>query len=321
MVNEHFLPAIEPFDQGTLGVSELHTIYYEQVGRPDGDPVVFLHGGPGAGCLASDRQFFDANHFRVVLFDQRGCGRSTPLGEIRENTIDDIVADIEALRAHLGIDTWHVFGGSWGSTLALYYAQQKPASCKSLVLRGTWLLREEELDWWLYRIRFVQPEIWRPFAEHLPEAERDDLLEGYWRRLAGDDRDAALAAARAWSIYEGSCCTLLPNEEFASHFAEDEMAWNLARLEAHYFRSCRFEPDDLLLRRADRVRHIPGFLVHGRYDIVCPVKSADDLRRVWPELSCVIVPDAGHSSYEPGITKELVAAMGRIRDAGSPVLP
>ncbi len=317
MVNEHFLPAIEPFEHGTLAVDDLHTIYWEEVGKPGGEPIVFLHGGPGAGCLETDRQFFDPEFFRVVLFDQRGCGRSKPLGCIEANTIDHLVADIEALREARGIESWHVFGGSWGSTLALYYAQEHPDRCRSLVLRGMWTLRREELDWWLYKMRFIQPELWRPFAELIPEEERGDLLEAYWKRLTGDDREVALAAAKAWSIYEGSCCTLMPNDEFASHFAEPEMAWNLARLEAHYFRA-PFEPDDLLFRRVDRVRHIPAFLVHGRYDIVCPIKTADDLRQVWPELSFVAVPDAGHSSYEPGITKELVAALGRIRDQGRP---
>lgn len=320
MANEHFFAEIEPFAQGELEVSSRHRIYWEQCGNPEGEPILFLHGGPGAGCTSFDRRFFHPEHFRAVLFDQRGSGRSTPRGEVEENCIDDLVADIEQLREELEIQTWHVFGGSWGSTLALYYAQQQPDRCRSLVLRGIWLLRDEELDWWLYRMRFIQPEIWRPFAEHLPEEERGDLLEGYWRRLSHQDRATAMAAAKAWSIYEGSCCTLLPNEEFTSHFADEGTAWSVARLEAHYFRNARLEPDDLLLQRVDRIRQIPSMIVHGRYDIVCPVKNAVDLRRAWPEASCVIVPDAGHSSHEPGITRELIAATERIRKTGSPAL-
>ncbi len=320
MVNEHFFPPIEPFATGELTVDSTHTLYWEQCGTQGGEPVLFIHGGPGAGCSAFDRRFFDPSRFRAILFDQRGCGRSTPLGELRDNNIDHLVADIEKLRESLDIDTWHVFGGSWGSTLSLYYAQEHPQRCRSLVLRGIWLLRDEEIDWWLYKMGWIQPELWRRFAEHLPENERDDLLEGYWKRLTGEDRPAALAAAVEWSIYEGSCCTLLPNEEFSSAFGEQEMAWNLARLEAHYFRNCRFQPDRLLLDRVERIRNIPAFAVHGRYDIVCPVKSALDLKAVWPEASYVIVPDAGHSSHEPGITRELVAAMGRIASHGSPVL-
>lgn len=320
MVNEHFFPPIEPFQTGELRVDDLHRIYWEQCGMPDGEPVLFVHGGPGAGCSLVDRQFFDPGHFRAVLFDQRGAGRSKPAGELQANTPADLVADIEALRESLGIESWHVFGGSWGSTLSLYYAQEHPRRCRSLVLRGIWLLRDEEIDWWLYRIRWIQPELWDRFAGHLPDRERGDLLEGYWRLLNGEDRAAALAAARQWSIYEGSCCTLQPNPEFSSAFGEEEMAWNLARLEAHYFRNVRFEPHTLLLDRAERIRDIPGFVVHGRYDIVCPVKNAEDLRRAWPEASYVIVPDAGHSSHEPGITRELVAALGRIARSGSPAL-
>jgi proline iminopeptidase len=318
MPNEHFYPDVEPFATGTLAVGGPHEIYWEQCGVADGIPILFVHGGPGAGCSLVDRRFFDPARFRVVLFDQRGCGRSRPAGELRDNTPDHLVADIERLRGELRIDTWHVFGGSWGSTLALHYAERHPDRVRSLVLRGIWLLRDAEIHWWLYDMAWLQPERWRHFAEHLPEEERGDLLQGYWRRLTGDDHEAALAAARVWSVYEGSSCTLLPNEEFAGMFAEDAMAWSRARLEAHYFRNVRFVPDTLLLDRVDRIRHIPAFAVHGRYDIVCPVKSLDDLRRAWPELDCEIVPDAGHSSHEPGITRQLVAATRRIAETGTP---
>ncbi len=319
MVNQHFYPEIEPYAHGELPVGGDHVLYYEQCGNPDGMPIVFLHGGPGAGCTPVDRRFFDPEAFRIVLFDQRGCGRSKPLGSLHDNDIDALVADIELLRTTLGIDRWHVFGGSWGSTLALYYAQEHTPSVLSLVLRGIWLLRAAEIHWWLYEMGWLQPELWRAFAGHVPPGERDDLLEAYWRRLNGEDESEARAAARAWSIYEGSCCTLLPNEEFAAAFADSDFAFALARLEAHYFRNQRFVPDDALLRRATRLRDVPAFAVHGRYDIVCPVRNLLDLQAVWPELSAHIVADAGHSSHEPGITEELVAATRRLAATGTPV--
>lgn len=320
MSNEFFYAEIEPFETGTLQVDDIHKVYWEQCGNPEGVPILFLHGGPGAACALVDRRFFDPEYFRIVLFDQRGCGRSTPLGELQNNGIDDLVSDIELIRQKLKIDRWHVFGGSWGSTLSLYYSQQHPECCLSLTLRGIWLLRDEEIDWWLYGIRNIQPELWETFAGFLPEVERNDLLEGYWKRLSGDDPGVAMAAAKSWSLYEGASCTLLPNPDFMSHFENPEIAWSLSRLEAHYFRNVRFEPHDLLLRRVDVIRKIPAFIVHGRYDIVCPVKNALDLHDVWPESSLLIIPDAGHSSHEPGITEALVAATGRIRDNGSPVL-
>lgn len=320
MANAHFHPPIEPYASGALAVDAPHVLYWEQCGNPAGVPILFVHGGPGAGSTATDRRFFDPAHFRVVLFDQRGCGRSRPLGELSDNTTAHLIGDIERLRAHLGIDRWHVFGGSWGSTLALAYAEEHPERCRSLTLRGIWLLRQEELDWWLYGLRLIQPERWQAFAEGVPEAVRGDLLEGYWRLFHSDDREVALAAAKRWAVYEGASCTLLPNPEFLAHFEDPDVAWAVARLEAHYMRNVRFDPDDRLLRRVDRIRSIPGFIVHGRYDIVCPIKSAVDLHRAWPEASLVVVDDAGHSSHEPGITKQLVAATARIRDHGSPVL-
>ncbi len=318
MANQHFLPPREPYATGKLAVDDIHTLYYEQCGNPDGIPILFIHGGPGAGCSTMDRCFFDESKFRAILFDQRGCGRSEPVGELRENTVDHLVRDIEQLRAELGIEKWHIFGGSWGSTLSIYYAQEHPDRILSMTLRGIWLLRRSELDWWLYKIGWIQPELWREFAEFIPATERDDLLEAYWKRLTGDDRELAMQAARHWSIYEGSCCTLLPNEEFSAEFAKDALAWNLARLEAQYFKA-GIQPDNRLLDRVDRLRDIPAFAVHGRYDIVCPLKSLDDLRHAWPELDWEIVPDAGHSSHETGITKELVAATNRIAATGSPI--
>lgn len=319
MANEHFFPAIEPYESGTLKVDDVHELYWEQCGNPDGDPILFLHGGPGAGCSEYDRCFFDPEHFRIVLFDQRGSGRSRPVGDLTDNTMAFTARDIEQLRQMLGIDRWHVFGGSYGSTISLYYAQEFPERCKSLVLRGIWLLREEEIDWWIYRIRMIQPELWSEFSGFIPKQERGDLLEAYWTRLTGEDRELALEAARRWAIYETACCTLLPNPEFTSHFSDPDTAWAVARLEAHYFRNVRPDPDSLLLDRIDRIRDIPAFAVHGRYDIVCAVKNLIDLEGAWPELTTVISPDSGHSSHEPGITRELVAATNRIVRTGSPV--
>lgn len=319
MANPHFHPEIEPYASGTLNVDAPHALHWEECGNPDGIPIVFIHGGPGAGCTPFDRRFFDPTRFRVVLMDQRGAGRSAPYGALEGNDPDALAEDFERLRAERGIERWHVFGGSWGSTLALHYAEMFPERVLSLVLRGIWLMRDEEIRWWLYELGQIQPELWRDFVEQVPEEERGDLLEAYWRILTGDDHERALAAARAWSTYEGLSCTLLPNPEFADKFGDPELAWSLARLEAHYFRNARFQPDTQLLDRVDRIRHIPAFAVHGRYDLVCPVKSYVDLRRAWPELDGVIVPDAGHSSHEPGITRELVAATARIAQTGSPV--
>ncbi|MBI1731457.1 MAG: prolyl aminopeptidase [Gammaproteobacteria bacterium] len=319
MANAFFFPPAMPIASGMLKVGGMHEIYWEECGRPDGIPILFVHGGPGAGCSEFDRRFFDPARFRVILVDQRGSGRSRPLGELTENTIDALVADFEGVRELRGIERWHVFGGSWGSTLSLYYAQQHPERVLSLVLRGIWLLRDHEIQWWLYELGWLQPELWQRFVAELPESERGDLLEGYWRRLTGPDHGLALSAARAWSIYEGSSCTLLPNAEFAGMFAKDDLAWSLARIEAHYMRNQRFRPDTLLLDRVANIRHIPAFAVHGRYDIVCPVKSLTDLAAAWPELDREIVADAGHSSHEPGITRELVAATNRIAATGSPV--
>jgi len=318
MANEHFFPPIEPFATGTLKVSAPHELYWEQCGNPEGDPILFLHGGPGAGCSETDRRFFDPEHFRIVLLDQRGSGRSVPVGDITDNTMAHTAQDIEQLREQLGIKQWHVFGGSYGSTMALYYAQEFPERCKSLVLRGIWLLREEEIDWWLYGIRMIQPELWREFAGFIPEEEQGDLLEAYWRRLTGTDRELALQAARHWAMYEISCCTLLPNPEFASHFDDPDTAWAVARLEAHYFKNVKPDPDSMLLDRVERIRHIPAFAVHGRYDIVCAIKNLIDLADKWPELNTAISPDSGHSSHEPGITEELIAATNRIVRTGDP---
>ena len=301
-------PPIEPFASGMLDVERPHRIYYEQSGNPQGVPVVFLHGGPGAGSSAVHRQFFDPSFYRIVVLDQRGAGRSTPLGSLENNTTPALIEDLERLRRHLGIERWLVFGGSWGSTLGIAYAEHHAERCLGLVLRGIFLCRPSEIDWFLYGLRAIFPEAWRTFAHYIPEAERGDLLHAYHRRLTDPDPAIHMPAARSWSVYEGSCSTLLPNPALVADFASDRVALGLARIEAHYFANNIFLPDDSLLANARRLKPIPGIIVQGRYDIVCPTVSADDLHAAWPEAEYVIVPDAGHSAFEPGIRSRLVAA-------------
>jgi proline iminopeptidase len=306
-------PPIEPYAAGMLDLDGRHTMYWEQSGNPKGTPVVFLHGGPGAGSTPAHRRFFDPHHYRIIIFDQRGAGRSRPHGDVADNTTPHLIEDIERLRRHLSIDSWLVFGGSWGSTLALAYAETHAARCRALVLRGIFLCRKVEIDWFLYGLRHVFPEAWRAFSGFLPESERDDILEAYFRRLSHPDPAIHMPAARAWSTYEGACSTLLPSPETVSAFAEDRMALGLARIEAHYFRHNSFLDDDQLLRGARRLAGIPATIVQGRYDMVCPIVSADDLVRAWPEATYLVVPDAGHSAMEPGIRAALVAAMERYK--------
>jgi proline iminopeptidase len=259
------------------------------------------------------RRFFDPAFWRIVIYDQRGGGRSTPLGETQDNTPAHLVADIEALRRELGIEGWLVFGGSWGSTLALLYAAAHPESCRGLVLRGIFLARRSEIDWFLYGISTVFPEAWRAFAGFLPAVERGDLLAAYYRRLIDPDPRVHMPAARAWSLFEGACSTLLPNPETIAAFGEDRLALGLARIEAHFFSHHLFSDDDDLIRRVGRIRHLPAIIVQGRYDMVCPIRSADELARAWPEAEYIIVPDAGHSAMEPGIREQLVLATERMK--------
>jgi proline iminopeptidase len=313
MSRRELFPPIEPYATGLLPLDRRHTMYWEQCGNPGGQPVVFLHGGPGAGATPTHRRFFDPGSYRIVVFDQRGAGRSTPLGELYENTTDRLVADMELLRGQLGIDRWVVFGGSWGSTLALAYAQAHPDRVRALILRGIFLCRKSEVDWFLYGARSVFPEPWRAFAGHIPEAERNDLLEAYYRRLTNADPAIHIPAARAWSIYEGACSTLLPNPDTVAAFGEDRMALGLSRIEAHFFKYEVRTPADDLVRGIDRIRHIPATIVQGRYDMVCPIISADELARAWPEAHYVVVPDAGHSAMEPGIRAQLVTATERAK--------
>ena len=308
MTDHDLFPPLEPLESGRLELESPHDMYWELCGEPAGQPVVFLHGGPGAGAAPEHRRFFDPEHYRIVVYDQRGAGRSTPLGELADNTTRHLIADLEVLRGHLGIERWLVFGGSWGSTLALAYAQAHPDRVTGLVLRGIFLARAAEIDWFLHGMGRFQPEVWRRFCEFLPEAERGDLLGSYYRRLMDPDPAVHLPAARAWSTYEGACSTLLPSPETVAAFGRDRMALGLARLEAHYFVKRAFLPEGALLEGVARIRHIPAVIVNGRYDVICPPANAADLARAWPEARLRIIPDAGHSAMEPGTRKALVAA-------------
>jgi proline iminopeptidase len=315
-VSDVFYPPIEPYRSGRLQVDEIHDLYWEACGNPQGIPVIFLHGGPGAGIAPRSRCFFDPERYHIVLFDQRGSGKSTPLGECRNNSTQLLIADIERLRQLLGIEYWLVFGGSWGSTLALAYAQAQPARCLGLVLRGIWLVSDEEIDWWLYGVRNFFPREWEAFAGHVPEAERADLLGAYCKRLQSDNPAVYLPAARAWSRYEGSCLQLRPSPDVANAFGSDDVALGVGRLEAHYFRHRAFLTPGQLLRDVPRIAHLPCFIAHGRYDVICPVRYAHALLDAWPGTVLRVVEDAGHSSYEPGIAAELVGATDRFARTG-----
>jgi len=305
---------IEPFETGRLRVSDEHELYYEQSGNPRGKPVVFLHGGPGGGTEPKQRRFFDPAAYRVVLFDQRGCGKSTPRASLIDNTTWHLVSDIEALRMKLGIDRWQVFGGSWGSTLALAYAQTHPDRVTQLVLRGIFLIRQWEIDWFYQRgCDAVFPDAWEEYLAPIPTGERGDLLRAYHRRLTSDDREVRARAARAWSVWEGRTSCLLPNGDLIARSAGDEFADAFARIECHYFVNGAFLQGRELLGGVDRLRHIPAVIIQGRYDVVCPMRSAWDLHRAWPEADFRVVEDAGHSAFEPGIAHELVTATDRFR--------
>lgn len=296
-----------------LAVDPVHEVYWEESGNPRGVPVVFLHGGPGAGSSPVHRRFFDPHHYRIIIADQRGAGRSSPLGELRNNTTQHLVEDLEKLREHLDISRWHLFGGSWGSTLALAYAQLFPDRCLSLALRGIFLMRRSEIDWFLYGMKRVFPEAWRRFASHVGPEGQDDLLGAYYEKLIDPDPATHRPAAKVWSQYESACSTLYPNQDRIAAAGDDTHALGLSRIEAHYFLNNLFDPEDLLLRRIDATRRIPTTIVQGRYDIVCPIASADELHTAWPEAHYVVVADAGHSAMEPGITQALIEATNRYR--------
>jgi proline iminopeptidase len=305
-------PRSKPFRTGFLPVSPLHRLYFEESGNPRGKPVVFLHGGPGGGTSAEMRRFFDPQRYRIVLFDQRGCGQSTPHASLTDNTTWHLVADIEALRVHLGIERWQVFGGSWGSTLALAYAQKHPARVTELVLRGIFLLRRSELDWFYQDpcgAGSLFPDLFEQYQRLIPPRERSDMVTAYYRRLTSPQASVRHAAARAWSMWEAATSYLQADPAAVARFEDPDYAAAFARIECHYFVNKGFlKRDDQLLREVKRIRHIPTVIVQGRYDVVCPMRSAWDLHSAFPEAELCIAPDAGHSAFERGNIHELVRA-------------
>lgn len=301
-------PPITPYSSGFMEVDGGHNLYWEQSGNPDGVPVILLHGGPGAGATPTHRRFFDPDHYRVIIFDQRGCGRSYPLGSLQNNTTARLVTDIEALRERLSVERWHIFGGSWGSTLAMLYAARHPERCLSMILRGIFLCEQAEIDWFLYGMKTVFPEAWEQFAGLLPESEQKDLLGGYYARLTGTDENIRMEAAIRWSLYEGACSLLLPNYETITTDEQKAHALALARIEAHYFRNEVISTENSLLAKIDRMRRIPAIIAHGRYDIICPMETAYRLHKAWPEADYVVVPDSGHSALDPAMRSRLIEA-------------
>jgi proline iminopeptidase len=310
-------PAIRPFRTGRLRVSSVHELYFEESGNPRGKPVVFLHGGPGGGTNPTMRRFFDPKRYRIILFDQRGCGQSTPFASLVDNTTPDLVADIERLRAHLGLERWQVFGGSWGSTLALAYAEAHPTRVTELVLRGIFLLRRWEIEWFYQNsggAAALFPDLWEQYVAPIPLGERADMVSAYYARLTSEDKATLESAARAWSIWEGATSFLRIDEGYLEQFDDPHYAAAFARIECHYFINRGFmRTDAQLLEDVGRIRHIPCVIVQGRYDVVCPMRSAWDLHRAWPEAMLRIVPDAGHSALEKGTIHELVSATDRFR--------
>ena len=306
-------PAIKPYREFPYKVSDVHTLWVEECGNPEGVPVVFLHGGPGAACEPFHRRFFDPKHCRIILFDQRGCGRSTPHAEIKENTTQDLVCDIERIREHLGIDAWLVFGGSWGATLGLAYAQAHPDHVTGLVLRGIFLCRHQDIQWFYQEgAGRIHPELWEEYLRIIPEDERDDLVGAYYRRLTSNDPEVQREAARAWSLWEGSTSNLVPKDSVLEHFSNDATALSLARIECHYFMHDSFLRENQLLEDAHKLRDIPGVIVHGRYDVVCPIEQAWALHRAWPEAEFHVCPTSGHSAAEPEIVDALLRAVQKL---------
>jgi proline iminopeptidase len=309
-------PPRQPYNEGELKVSDLHTIHFEESGNPEGKPIVLLHGGPGGGCPPFYRQYFDPEKWRLVMFDQRGCGQSKPHAELQENTTWDLVNDIEKLREYLNIHQWVVFGGSWGSTLSLAYSQTHPDRCKGLILRGIFMLRQKEIRWFYQEgASYIFPDAWEEYVKPIPINERDDLLTAYYQRLTSPDAQIRLEAARAWSIWEGSTSRLFPDLDLKQRFGIDAFAEAFARIECHYFINKGFiDPEDKLLLNIDRIRKIPAVIVQGRYDVVCPMMSAWELHRAWPEAEFIVVADAGHSMSEPGIRTCLMEATDKFAD-------
>ena len=301
-------PKIEPYNQFDLKVSDLHTIHVEESGNINGKPVIFLHGGPGGGIEPVYRQYFNPEKWRIIVFDQRGCGQSTPHAELQENTTWDLIADIEKVREHLEIDKWVVFGGSWGSTLSLSYAITHPDRCKALVLRGIFMIRKKEINWFYQDgTSNIYPDAWEHYLRPIPEDERHDLVAAYYKRLTSNDDSVRIEAAKAWSIWEASTSKLIQSEESIHAFEDAKVAEAFARIECHYFTNRGFfDTDEWLLENVDKIRHIPTVIVQGRYDVVCPMISAWELHRAFPEADFEIVQDAGHSMTEKGIAAKLV---------------
>jgi proline iminopeptidase len=312
---------IEPYRTGYLRVSDVHEIYFEECGNPRGKPAVFLHGGPGGGTDPKMRGFFDPKRYRIVLFDQRGCGKSRPHASLVDNTTWHLVEDIERLREHLGVDRWLVFGGSWGSTLALAYAETHPQRVTELVLRGIFLLRRWEIEWFYQNpggAAALYPDLWEHYVEPIPDSERGDMIRAYYQRLTSDDPQVLKRASKAWSLWEGATSFLRMNPEYVAKFQEDTYAAAFARIECHYFVNAGFlRTDNQLIEEIGRIRHIPAVIVQGRYDVICPIRSAWDLHRAWPEADLRIVPDAGHSAFEAGNLHELISATDRFTESRS----
>jgi len=302
-------PEIKPYKRHQLKVSEIHELYVDEAGNPDGLPVLFVHGGPGSACDASSRRFYDPSNYRIITFDQRGCGRSTPHSSLEENTTKDLIEDIEKIRQYLAVEQFVLFGGSWGSTLSLLYAQRYPQHVHAMVLRGIFLCRQVDLDW-LYRdgANRIFPDNWDEFQRAIPEAERGDLVEAYYNRLTGEDELARMAAAKAWSAWEGNCSKLRPSAEAMAKFTKPHNAMALSRIETHYFMNKGFIEENQILRNMDAIKDIPGTIVHGRYDMVCPLDNAYLLHHHWPASELHIVRDAGHSASEPGNVDALIRA-------------
>lgn len=302
-------PEIRPYARHDLAVDSRHTLYVEEVGNPQGVPAVFLHGGPGAGCEPYHRRFFDPDRYRVILFDQRGCGRSQPHADLVDNNTGHLVGDIERIREYLGIERWLVFGGSWGSTLGLAYAQAHPERVSALILRGIFLCRPHEIHWFYQEgASRLFPDYWEDFVSPVAPQRRGDLLGAYHELLTGSDELRRLAAARAWSVWEGRCATLRPNQEVVEHFRNPHVALSMARIECHYFLNDAFLQPNQLLQQAHRLEGIPGVIIHGRYDAICPVENAWELHHAWPGSELSIQPVSGHSAGEPEISEALVRA-------------
>lgn len=302
-------PHIQPYVNHTLAVEAPHKLHVEECGNPNGIPVVFLHGGPGSGCEPYHRRFFNPDKYRIVLFDQRGCGRSSPHAALERNNTQALVADIELIREKLGIEKWMVFGGSWGSTLGLVYAETHPERVLGLVLRGIFLCRPKEIHWFYQEgASRIFPDYWQEYLKPIPAVDHNDLLHAYYRHLTSDNEIERMAAAKAWSMWEGRCATLKPSQSVVDHFADPFTALSLARIECHYFVNNIFLEENQILRDAHKLQNIPGVIVHGRYDVVCPIENAWELHQVWPQAVLKIVDEAGHAASEPGILSALVQA-------------